>query len=321
MRTSRAVRAIITAICSVLPCGFAQAQNTVAPQACQILMVESLDMETAPTGEFLVPVTLNNRPYKLLVDTGSVLSSISGDVAQQLGLPMLLAFGGGSFINGSTTNRYAMLDSIAFGRLHSTRRWPVVIDPDAILTPTQSGLVGPDVMSNYDVELDFLAGKMNFFAANTCATPVYWANEYSQVPMNLNAGSQILIDAMLDGKPVKVFLDTGSPTSVMSLDAARSLFGWRDDDPRVIFKHTVPLNGGAPTPFYGFPFASLNFGGVTVQNPKISLIPKANFSPNGRDDAQVILGMSVIRQLHLMMAYKEKTLYLTAAEASRTPPP
>jgi len=103
----------------------------------------------------------------------------------------------------------------------------------------------------------------------------------------------------------------------MSLETARELFGLREDDPRIKFLRKVPINGGADAPFYKFPFATLNFGGVAVQNPNINLIPRANFVGESHEDAQLVLGMSVIRQLHLLVAYKEKMLYVTGAEATR----
>ncbi len=290
-----------------------------APKTCQIIQLESLDMDTVLNGEFTLPASLNNRPFEMLVDTGSDISSISADVAQQINATMGSGFNTGAFLNGVSDGRYTILDSFAFGRLHSSVRWPVIIDPEVILSPTEAGLVGADFLSNYDVEFDFYRGKMNFFGANSCPNPVYWASEYSEVPMLPNPARHIIVNATLDGKAVKVFLDTGSPNAVMSLDAARRLFGWRDDDPRVKFLANVSINGGATAPFYSYPFATLNFGGVAVQNPKINLIPRANFNPHGDNDAQIIMGMNVIRQLHLLVAYKENTLYLTGAEATRLP--
>ena len=71
----------------------------------------------------------------------------------------------------------------------------------------------------------------------------------------------------------------------------------------------------AAAPIYDFPFGMLNFEGIAIRNPKIHLIPGQNFDPHGRDDTSVILGMSVLRQLHLYVAYDEQKLYLTAAEA------
>jgi len=276
-------------------------------------------MDTLPSGEFAVPATLNSKPFRLLVDTGSDSSSISSDVAEQLGIPKNFNPFGGAFLNNAATNYYSIISSISFGNLHSSAQWPFIIDPDAILMPDMNGLLGADVMSNYDIELDFLGGKMNFFAPNQCPTKTYWAGpaDYAEMPITLDRASHVVVDATLDGKPVKVFLDTGSPTSIMSLDAARSLFDWDEKDPRLKYAKTIAMNGGAATPFYKFPFATLNFGGVAVLNPKIDLVPRANFNPHGRDNAEIVLGMSVIRQMHLYISYKGKQLFVTGAEVQK----
>ena len=75
------------------------------------------------------------------------------------------------------------------------------------------------------------------------------------------------------------------------------------------------LNGGARTPFYTFPFKSLSFEGIAVLNPQITMIPKKAFLQSRNHDATIVLGMSVLRQLHLYVDYPGQTLYLTGAEA------
>ena len=60
----------------------------------------------------------------------------------------------------------------------------------------------------------------------------------------------------------------------------------------------------------------MSFGGVEVSNPDITLIPdrKAQLGPQAPD---LILGIGILRQLHLYIAYREKKLYLTAASVHR----
>jgi len=52
--------------------------------------------------------------------------------------------------------------------------------------------------------------------------------------------------------------------------------------------------------------------GVTVNNPKIVLVPResSKFS-----DMRALLGITVLRQLHLFIAYHERMIYVTAADA------
>ncbi|HEX2592732.1 MAG TPA: aspartyl protease family protein [Rhizomicrobium sp.] len=296
-------------------------QSAPPTQSCRLVRMESLDVDTQPTGEIAVPVSLNEKPFTLLVDTGSDTSTVSADVAAQLNVATMYTPFGGAFLNNVAVTQMGYVKSFAFGRLHSSTAWPMFIAPEDVLTPPISGLVGADVLANYDIEFDFVAGKMNFFAPTDCPSPVYWSANYAEVPIQFDAEKHVVVDAQLDGKPLKVILDTGAPSSLMSLDAAQNLYDWDDNDPRVVYDKTLPLNGGAITRFYKYPFSTLSFGGVSVQNPKIVLIPKANFMAHRRDKGTVILGMSVIRQLHLFVAYREKKLFVTPAEQPPLPPP
>jgi hypothetical protein len=58
----------------------------------------------------------------------------------------------------------------------------------------------------------------------------------------------------------------------------------------------------------------LSFNGIAVSNPQIELMPQSNFNL-GREHDNIGLGMSVLRQLHMYVAYDEGVVYLTGAEA------
>ena len=69
---------------------------------------------------------------------------------------------------------------------------------------------------------------------------------------------------------------------------------------------TDPDLGGR---IYRYPFKSLTFGGVAIDNPDIVLVPDAQSRfPGGH---RFVLGMNILRRLHLYIAYREKKLYVT----------
>jgi predicted aspartyl protease len=315
-RAGASLKLALLLVFSAIPSFAAPGKEEPPKQICEMKELVSLDADTLPSGAIAIPVAVNGKPAVFEVDTGSVYSSMTVETAEQLGVKLKATQLGGEFMNGVGTNAFAYLDSFAIGLLHSDRRWPLIVAPNQITPADISGLLGPDIMRGYDVEFDFFRGKFNIFAHNTCPDPVYWTRTGSAiVPMELDSAGHIVVDASLDGKPVRILLDTGSPESVMSLEAARKLFGWSDNDARVRYVRTTPINGGADTPFYAFPFVSLNLEGLVVKNPKIQLIPQVNYDPHDRPDAEIVLGMSVLRHLHLYVAYGEQKLYLTDAEA------
>jgi hypothetical protein len=58
----------------------------------------------------------------------------------------------------------------------------------------------------------------------------------------------------------------------------------------------------------------MTFGGVSVVNPDIMLVPDSVSRMHASSD-HIVLGMGILRQLHLYIAYHEKELYVTPASA------
>ncbi len=193
-----------------------------APKPCPLQQAISLDMTTETDGSVSVPMMLNGKPFMMGVDTGSVYTSIKYETAEELGLPLALT-SGGSFMNNIKTNEMANLNSLSLGKIETA--WPVLVIPNFI-RPWQAGLLGQDVMRDFDVEIDFYHSKLNLFLHNTCTTDAaYWTNgPVAVLPFEVNNNQHIVVDAVLDGKEVNAMLDTGSDTSSMSRDNAQDTF-------------------------------------------------------------------------------------------------
>jgi predicted aspartyl protease len=271
-------------------------------------------METHPDGQVAIPAQLNGKPVTMTIDTGSYISSVSYGTVAALGLALKPGNGLGTFVNGIRVFSYVQSDTFNLGAAYA-RDMSFFVVPTDFVDPGVSGLLGPDVMSNFDVELDFVGGKFNVFVPNTCpSSPVYWTREpYAEVPMEVDRRLKIIVPAQLDGRSLTVVVDTGATRSLMNFDAASDIFGWHKDDKTL--KHFVTDINGKPADVYRYRFSTLTFRGIQVSYPNIDMAAGKNFDSHGRDDAQLILGMNVLRQLHLYVGYKAQKLYLTAAEA------
>jgi predicted aspartyl protease len=283
------------------------------PAPCSLGQVVSVPVETDSQGVISVPGYVNGRPVSMLVDTGSYISSLGFDTAAALGLRLKPgAFG--SYVNNVPVFFYAQTETFNLGPASGNGLQFFVV-PAQLLEPGISGMIGPDIMKQFDVEIDFVGGNFKFFVPNTCAAPpVYWTQApYAEVPMKVDRDWKVVVSAQLDGRPVTVILDTGASRSLMNFKAAKDLFGWQDDDPNL---KSLTLNiNGKPAHVYRYRFSTLTFEGIQVAYPDIDMAEGENFDTHGRGDAQLILGMSVLRQLHLYIGYKAQKLYLTAAEA------
>jgi hypothetical protein len=64
---------------------------------------------------------------------------------------------------------------------------------------------------------------------------------------------------------------------------------------------------------YSYPFKTLDLDGITVKNPHITVMSNEMLGGFGKD---MILGIGMLRQLHVYISYKEKMMYLTPAMAN-----
>jgi predicted aspartyl protease len=288
-----------------------------ADTACQLKQFAALPLDTEPDGEVDVPSLINGQKEQLLIDTGSMFSSVSEDAANRYSLERKPIPGSSfEFVNGIESREFVHIDSFQLGSA-SLGGADFIVIPDAMVEPDASGMLGPNLLKAFDIEFDFVGGKVNAFLPNSCPiAPVYWTQDaFAEVPMKLDRFWHIVVPAQLDGQAITVLIDTGSERSLMSLEAARNLFGWDEKNPLVKQLPSKSINGGRKAAIYSYPFSTLAFEGIQVSHPDIMLIPQGNLDRRGRPDAQVILGMSVLRQLHLYVGYQAQKLYLTAAEA------
>ena len=280
-------------------------------EPCHLVRAASLDMSTDPNGGQLVPLTIGERTLSLLVDTGGIDSMLTQSVVDSLNLRVaplprthVVMFG------GYKLDRFAFGHDIDFGGLKAPYK-EFIIMPDGHLPGGIDGTLAPDVLRAYDDEFDFAAAKLNLFLSNHCQTNMaYWTKgEHAEIALEQDHFGHISFFVVLDGKKIRATLDTGTSVSILNLEEAEDLFGFKEGDAQL---KTLSTTGNGHT--YKFPFKTLSFSGVSVANPDVQLI-------SSRDEGmpvggpKLILGMGILRQLHMYIAYAEQKLYVTAASA------
>jgi predicted aspartyl protease len=123
--------------------------------------------------------------------------------------------------------------------------------------------------------------------------------------------THIRIPVTIDGKEINAVLDTGAPTSFITMRAARRYLGLDEKDPALKSRGTVSINGMAGT-VYNYPFQSLSFGAIQVSHPQIHIVEDRVWD----NQTDLLLGIGILRQLHLYIAYKEGNMYITPALAN-----
>jgi len=276
-----------------------------------------------------VPVTLNGTTRHMILDTGGAITQLSRDTIEELQLPLHDSGTAVYDINGRVSRRFAVVDDFTFGHLNrkdaALMVWPEPRRPYA-------GELAQDMLQPYDVDVDFGAGILKMYAKDHCPGPQGWTPTV-RTTMH-NKGWHLHIPVTLDGHTYDAIFDTGSRHTIMRLPAARRDFDLHPDSPGMTPYRAI--NGDAFLTGYLHNFSKMSFGGMTVDNPEVMVVPdimsrNADKSPMARNRAyhhnadlilpELSLGMDVLKHLHLFMAFGEQALYIAPDIAVPGAPP
>ncbi|HEV7960474.1 MAG TPA: aspartyl protease family protein [Rhizomicrobium sp.] len=289
-------------------------QQDAWPADCKLVPVAQLPM-TLETGHVVIPALANGKDVTLGIDTGGFGTSLTKAGIARLGLlyaarlGAIIPAGGGAWVSEGDVH----LDSLRIGDLELDRMYLPQMDA----LPGVDGLIGPDILNKYDVELDFGGETFRLFKIHPCADHVVtWTSSYAVLPFTLTESGHVRVAVTLDGQNVDAILDTGAPISVLSTQDANSLFRRNLNSAEV--EAANPVSGpawgkGRLVRTYATTFKTLTIGGVTIPGPRIDLVEGRNFL--GHDFASLVLGNDVLSRFHLTIAYRQQKLYITDAQA------
>ena len=276
------------------------------------------------TGSFqqMVPVTVNGVSKLLLLDTGGYISQLSPSTVKELQIPTHDSALRLYDVSGNESRSFVIADNLRVGSLVAQRQAMVVStgDPGGL-----DGLLSTDLMLRYDIDIDFGSGKMRYFSPEHCpGKVVYWSPPaVAAVPITIEDRSSIMIPVKLDGHELKALVDTGATRTTISLETAKRVFDLIPGTPEMAKAGNV--NGDPKLASYTHVFHTLSFDGIDVNNPRVGIIPD-RVGSSGRDQQTgnralldtadltlppLILGMDVMRHLHVYMAFKEKHFYVS----------
>jgi predicted aspartyl protease len=304
-------------------------------EACKPLqMMGSITLSAdANTRRLYVPVEIAGVKKRLLLDTGAAQTEISEATAKELNLPLSAANVRTIGVTGASTDKFTTAET-KIGTLGSGKLQfmvsPALNDFDE---PDVAGLFGAEILSLFDVSIDPANLKLDLINPDHCADRViYWpAPAVTKLDLARVRSTALIVNITIDGKLLKAILDTGAYNSTIRIDAAKRLF---DIVPGSADTPTSGhLNERADLTTYHHVFKTLAFKGVSVSNPEFDLIPDRftkEFLQTSADTRivtadtsvapDVLLGMNILKHLHLYIAYKARTLYITPADPPQTKP-
>jgi hypothetical protein len=220
------------------------------------------------------------------------------------------------FAGGVRDARYARVHDFEFGG-GKAQVASFLVPPDESRIGGADGVLAGDFLYNYDVDLDFANAKLNLFEHHPCAGhAVYWTQDsgaIATIPFEYGAKTHsIMVPIELDGHPLKAIVDTAAVRSQIDLeDAMKMVLSDVKPGSPVLTHVGEDQVGERKGEVYRYSFKMLTMEGLTVNNPAIFLVQHLqNF-----ERSKAILGISILRQLHLYIAYQEHVIYATPAGA------
>lgn len=299
----RAIAAgVLTALILAIP---AQAQGA-WPADCKLVLAASLPFHLAG-GHLAIDVQVNDTPHEFMVDTGGFASAISAKLVKQLQLPL---FGIKSNVTitdagGKEATSYTSVKTLTIGKLQAKDIRLMVMEA------MSDGLIAPDLLRNFDVEVDLPNRTINFFHPHPCSgKAVYWTDKYSSIGIDITEQGHIRVPVELNGRRLYALLDTGAPISILAADIAASRFDIKPQGS----EHQMVGGSGGELSVVATPFDTLKIGDTVLEKPVIGL--SRSKADSFIDDTGLVLGMREMSRFHIYIAYHERKLYI-AEEDSR----
>lgn len=290
----------------------------------------AVDMQVGGDGRIYVPVKINQIHKSMFVDTGGYFSVLTQETVNQLKLPTRHTRLDLIDVSGNSTNLVTNAP-FTLGNLHADSvDFYVMPDAGGFADDVEdvAGVLAPNLLHRYDVDIDFARMKFSLLSQEHCdGKAVPWpANTVNVVPMKLDSDNHIHVPVNLDGEDLTASLDTGATYTVLNLELAESKFGLKIGDADTPEFGRLLRSPDSKTYFHRF--KSLTMEGVAIANPTVHLIPDLmrNRMMDEHDSLKggsrlpttapkpgigdLILGMNVLRQWHIYIAYKEQKVYL-----------
>jgi tetratricopeptide (TPR) repeat protein/predicted aspartyl protease len=294
--------------------------TAVATANCQLQQLGTLPVDMQGPRP-LVWTKINGVQARFMIDSGSYYSTMWRDAAAQYHLRVTSIPGQGIHaVRGTGGDEAAQVTTVkSFEILGGSVPNLQFLVIDQSLGSDWAGVLGQNVLRLSDVEYDLANGTLRFFKPIGCEHQplAYWAvsTPYSSVelqPMD-TIQSRLLSTAMVNGHRITVLFDTGSPRSMLSLDAAARA-GITPNSPGVTFLGLVGGIGPGSNKLWSATADTFQLGGEKVQHARLlisDLDPAHRTGGVGDDSTDMLLGEDFFLSHRIYVAYSQRKLYFT----------
>ena len=282
----------------------------IAADGCTYIELATLPIKYA--GPALVPTiagSVNGKPARMLVDTGSYASALTRGLVDTLALKLHPTVSWVAGVGGETRLYEARIDDMEVGPTRSGSTIMRVIGEPGSL-PWFDAIVGAPFLMQADLEVFLAEREIKFFRPRNCRDSflAYWTGTpVSVIPYAWRhaQGDNPQFTVELNGQRFDAIIDTGAETSVINLEAAQRA-GMRLDAPDVKRMPDLAGVGERRAPHWSARFDRLVIGKELILDARIGVadIP-------GKHGADVLLGRDFLRTHRVLFASSQKKLYIS----------
>jgi Aspartyl protease len=176
------------------------------------------------------------------------------------------------------------------------------------------GIIGGDVLSMFDVDLDLGGKSITFYEVRGCThvTPP-WNEPYSSVPITVTSRHNIVVPVEVDGHQLPALLDTSATGYAITRRGALTSGATEAMLAADPMQEASGIGGIKKQPSHKF--RTLAIGGETI--PETALLVMDAELPLG----DVLIGQSYLMFRRVWISYSTRTLFIRAAKAAFAQPP
>jgi predicted aspartyl protease len=296
-------RGLALLLASLLAAASAHAACEIAPTA-----------ETALSDTFgflTVPASIDGERASLILDTGSESGLIEPEAAARLRLPsdplrysLVQGTGGDGGFSPHVLIRRLEIGTVA------VRGWSIPLGPLPArprLAPPVAGLLGADLLSGFDVELDVPQRRLALHpiggpparCEEVGAPP--WPGAFDTLPLR-RSGNRLLAEVAVNGQKMTALIDTGAQSITIGTASARRAGVGAPE----LERDPGGIGGGVDmreVPFHWHRFATFQIGRETIQNPVLTVSPL-------QEDADLLLGSPFFATRRVWLSYSGARMFV-----------
>jgi len=268
--------------------------------------------------EIVVPVTINDHPLHMMLDSGASGMFITEAAAKALSLPLqdslpALGYGGAASLGEVTDTTVDIGGGVQISHL------PIDVIKNAAYTRLSNqndhtdGSIGYGLFSRFRVSIDYAAKTLALSDPTAAQPPLSAATVV--VPIKLEAGTPTIM-ASVDGRASGRFtVDTGNsgPVSIYNQFATLHKMMPKTNDPDVRIRRGFGIGGAFR--FLYWPHHTIRVGSAQISNQPISLVTGPGMAQVSTEAGNI--GNVFLSHFVVTFDYVRGLMYLTPAPAAK----